>query len=104
MLRKEAWVRVDRPLSMMERKSRTIGSKKLNEVDFKVNFKATKQEEFTYLLQTQKPLKSEEISAWKPNHQKEWTKLNSYDKSFWGPALQLPPNESMEAFKLSKVN
>jgi len=88
----------------MERKSRTIGSKKLNEVDFKVNFKATKQEEFTYLLQTQKPLKSEEISAWKPNHQKEWTKLNSYDKSFWGPALQLPPNESMEAFKLSKVN
>ena len=104
MLRKEAWVRVDRPLSMMERKSRTIGSKKLNEVDFKVNFKATKQEEFTYLLQTQKPLKSEEISTWKPNHQIEWTKLNSYDKSFWGPALQLPPNESMEAFKLSKVN
>ena len=104
MLRKEAWVRVDRPLSMMERKSRTIGSKKLNEVDFNVDFKATSQEEFTYLLQTQKPLKSEEISTWKPNHQIEWTKLNSYDKSFWGPALQLPPNESMEAFKLSKVN
>lgn len=104
MLRKEAWVRVDRPLSMMERKSRTIGSKKLNEVDFNVDFKATSQEEFTYLLQAQKPLKSEEISTWKPNHQIEWTKLNSYDKLFWGPALQLPPNESMEAFKLSKVN
>ena len=104
MLRKEAWIRVDRPLSMMERKSRTIGSKKLNEVDFNVDFKATKQEEFTYLLQAQKPLKSEEILTWKPNHQIEWTKLNSYDKSFWGPALQLPPNESMEAFKLSKVN
>ena len=93
-LEQDTEVRVNRPLSFIEKKKAIIGGRRVNYVDLDISFGLNQTEEYTYILSENT---ASEIDT---KNTTVLDELNSYPTDYWeNSEFSIAPSEAMKNFK-----
>lgn len=93
-------VRIDRPLTVIEKNDNAKGKKRINKVEVQMLMNVVNREKFEMVFDDVQYSNQQDFNNLKPNLNFETTKKNQYDSDFWQGYKILTPEKAIQELKI----